>query len=326
MTACSGGPASVVSQPNPGVAPLASATVSLAHIFAPYVYMGQFFPLAQNATAVSRFYTLAFVLGANARTCAATWNGTTPINAGLEQNDIANLRAAGGDVIISFGGYDGYELAQDCPNAADLEAQYQMAMRQYGVRSLDFDIEYGPSGALTDQASIERRNQALAALQAANPGLQVSYTLPVTVQGLTPEDIFLLDNAVSQHVHITAVNLMTMDYGYADRQMEKDAVHAAQASLTQMAQLWPGRSQSQLQSMLSITPMIGQNNTPGEVFQPADADVVEQFAAAYGINRLSFWSAQRDQQCAGGVNANVQDDCSGILQPPDQFASIFQAF
>lgn len=50
-------------------------------------------------------------------------------------------------------------------------------------------------------------------LQAANPGLTVSYTLPVLPAGLTHNGVDLLANAVQRGVRVDVVNVMTMDYG-----------------------------------------------------------------------------------------------------------------
>jgi hypothetical protein len=49
--------------------------------------------------------------------------------------------------------------------------------------------------------------------QAANPGLRVSYTLPVLPAGLTADGVDLLRNTVSHGVQIDVLNIMTMDYG-----------------------------------------------------------------------------------------------------------------
>lgn len=53
----------------------------------------------------------------------------------------------------------------------------------------------------------------MCALQAANPGLTISYTLPVLPTGLTPNGVALLANAVQRGVRVDVVNIMTMDYG-----------------------------------------------------------------------------------------------------------------
>ena len=99
---------------------------------------------------------------------------------------IGALRAIGGDVRISFGGEAGSELAITCTSAAQLQAAYQQVISAYAVNKIDFDIE---GAAVANTAASARRDQALAALQAANPGLQISFTLPVLPSGLTSDGV-----------------------------------------------------------------------------------------------------------------------------------------
>lgn len=49
--------------------------------------------------------------------------------------------------------------------------------------------------------------------QARNPGLTLSYTLPVLPAGLTADGVKLLQSCVANGVRVDVVNLMTMDYG-----------------------------------------------------------------------------------------------------------------
>ena len=53
----------------------------------------------------------------------------------------------GGDVIISFGGANGVELAQSCTTVTALANAYQSIIDRYLLTSVDFDIE---GGAISD--------------------------------------------------------------------------------------------------------------------------------------------------------------------------------
>ena len=48
---------------------------------------------------------------------------------------------------------------------------------------------------------------------------------------------------------------------------------------------------------MGATPMIGQNDTPDEVFTLADATALNQFALSHKLGRMSMWSANRDIVC-----------------------------
>ena len=83
----------------------------------------------------------------------------------------------------------------------------------YGVTRLDFDIE---GSVLSDTAATSLRDQALAALQAADPAVQVDFTLAVAPQGLPTgngSEYALLQDAKAKGVKVSIVNIMTMDFG-----------------------------------------------------------------------------------------------------------------
>ena len=136
-----------------------------------------------------KFYTLAFIIAGRsddgtsaANTAEPTWFGRVPLAQNLYADQIDAIRQRGGDVIVSFGGEAGNELALVVDDAEALEAKYQAVVNQYHFTWLDFDIE---GTALQNAEANRRRNTALAALQAKNPGLRISYTLPVNVSGIS---------------------------------------------------------------------------------------------------------------------------------------------
>ena len=94
-----------------------------------------------------------------------------------------SLKAAGGSAIISFGGESGGELAQTCTSVPALTAAYANVVSTYGVDRLDFDIE---GSTLGDTAANNRRNQALAALQAQNPPSRLTTRSPWPPAGSPP--------------------------------------------------------------------------------------------------------------------------------------------
>ena len=306
-------------------APASAATITWpAHYSAPYVDVSAYptFNLSAAAQASgNRFYTLAFILNTG-NSCTAGWGPSGSIDSGFLQSDIANLRSMGGDVAISVGGANGSEPAPSCTSASALQAQYQKIVTNYSISHLDFDVE---GGALTDTATITRRNQAIAGLEAANPSLKVTYTLPVLPSALTQPGIDLLKNAVTNHARVDVVNMMTMDYGSANSDMGGAATSAATALESQLNSIFTGRTAAQLWAMVGITPMIGQNDSQGEIFTLANASSVLSFANSHGITELSFWSAGRDNGgCAGQSWAS--SSCSGVSQSQWQFTTTFKSF
>jgi chitodextrinase len=301
-------------------------------VFAPYVDMGltvdwQLLTIQQQSGI--KVFTLGFVVGNGG--CTPTWGGVgaTVANDTLPNGTtilslVQGIRAAGGDVIISFGGASGTELALGCSTVSSLQAAYQAVLNKYSVNSstpvrLDFDIE---GGATTDQTSINRRNQALVALKNANPGLVISYTLPVLPTGLVASGVNILNSVKSSGLNLNVVNIMAMDYGSANDNGGQMGLSAQQAASNTHNQVVAAG----LTATIGVTPMIGINDVNTEIFQLADAQSLLNFANANSyITRLSMWSVARDNgSCAGQGFASPV--CSGITQSNWAFANIFKPF
>src|SRR5450631_2655761 len=284
-------------------------------MFAPYVDMSKLansLPQIQASSGIKTF-TLAFVVSGNG--CAPAWGGTVPIATDTTiASGIAKIREAGSDIIIAFGGYDGIDLGQSCPDVPSLQAAYQAAIDKYKAKVLDFDVEHT---AIEDPLSIDRRSQALKALATANPGLQINYTLPATPAGLTDLSVNVIKSAVKYGTPVAVVNLMAMDYGspVPTGTMGPNAVAGASAALCQLKSLG-------LKARVGITPMIGVNDSAGETFTLDDAQVVLHFALANSnsVGLLSFWSMGRDN---GGCSGTVSPLCSGTTQKDWDFSRIF---
>jgi hypothetical protein len=282
-----------------------------------------------------KFFTLAFVTADP--TNQPSWGGYAEydINGGAfdmgVRNQIATLRSMGGDVMVSFGGAAGQELAQTITNVNALVAAYQQVINAYNLTHIDFDIE---GAAVADHASIDRRSQAIAILQqqaaAAGRTLDVWFTLPALPTGLTSDGMYVLQSAKAAGVNVSGVNIMTMDYGEGaapnpQGQMGTYAIQAAQSLFNQMKTVFTTLSDTQLWHMVGITPMIGLNDDTNEVFDQAAARQVLAFAQQHDIGRISMWDLNRDQQNASGKLSYVDLESSSILQQPFEFSSIFEA-
>jgi hypothetical protein len=230
----------------------------------------------------NKFWTLAFMLGNG---CSAAWNGTDPISNNLYVTDVANLRAQGGDVIISFGGAGGNELGQACTTVSSLQAAYQSVITKYNLKWMDLDIE---GGRESDTPSVTRRNQALHNLQVANPGLKVAYTLAVDRTGLPQAQINLLNNAKANGVTLTTVNIMAMDYGPCYTDMGQAAIDAANATRNQL-------SANGITAKVGVTPMIGVNDVTCENFTTSNMQQLVTYAQANSyINLIAYWAMGAD--------------------------------
>ncbi|MFC8489516.1 cellulose binding domain-containing protein [Streptomyces sp. NPDC057235] len=292
--------------------------------FAPYVdtslYPAYDLLATADATGVKEF-NLAFITSGGA--CAPLWGGVTDLANDRVAAQIGALRAKGGDVRVSFGGAAGHELALNCSSGAALAAAYGKVVDQYGLTKVDFDVE---GAALPDTAANTRRAQAIAQLQKAHPGLNVSFTLPVMPEGLTQPGVDLLADAKRNGVRVDAVNIMAMDYGPAySADMGTYAIQAATATQAQVKGVL-GLSDAAAWKAVAVTPMIGVNDVTTEVFKVDDATQLVDFARSKGLGWLSMWSSTRDKQCPDGAVNRADATCSSILQQPLAFTKAFAAY
>ena len=298
-----------------------------SNLFAPYNDMSltvseSIVSTVQNAGL--KGITLAFLVGNGS--CSFGWGGlggTLPTdnepNGTTIQSLVQQMQANGVTVIISFGGANG-AIVNGCNNAGALQAGLQGVLSRYGVNMLDFDME--ASDTLGDGPGLPVLDQALKGLKSANPNLVVSFTLPVLSTGLVSSGIAVLNQAHSDGFNPDVINVMAMDYGSGvdnGGQMGLDATDAAQATHTQI-------QQAGLSSTVGIIPMIGQNDTSGEIFQLSDANTVLNFANSNSyVTRLSFWSLARDN--GGCPNQSFASaTCSGVAQNTYQFSQSFEPF
>ncbi len=205
-----------------------------------------------------------------------------------------------------------------------MQAQYQKVVTQFSLKRVDFDIE---GGGLSSYAL---RDSAVAGLQSANPGLQVSYTLPVLNNGLMSNALAVVQDAISKGVNLSTVNIMAMDFGGSydnGGQMEVAALYGAWSTADQLENVYSNTNYAQMAAKVGITPMIGQNDNSNEVFTLANASQLVSDAHTYGFGFLSFWSATRDYPCPGGATGPpASGSCSGVSSSAQQYSGIFKAF
>jgi hypothetical protein len=232
-------------------------------------------------------------------------------------------------VSISFGGYtvdtNGSDLGAQCSSASAMAAQVESVVTTLHVTHLDFDIE---SNQQNNSSDLALTAQALAQVRswgnANGTPLTISYTVPVLPTGLTSTGQSVLTTARSNGFTPDVVNIMTMDYGSSGTEMGTAANQALDATAGQLASIY-GISTATAYGRLGNTPMIGQNDTSGEIFTLADASTVESHAASQGIALLSFWAEGRDN--GGCPNAGyASSTCSGISQANGAFTQAFQPF
>jgi len=287
-------------------------------VFAPYMYLGNsdHFKITDCADSLGlKYYTLAFIIADKHDQPA--WYGRVPMNAHLYADQIAAIRQRGGDVICSFGGADGQELAIAETDPAVLQASLQSVIDTYHFTWLDFDVE---GSNLDDHPDAnQRRNVALAALQKKNPGLLISYTLPVDPSGIDDASQKLLADARDKGVLVYAANIMVMyfgsDYLKSGKSEAELGIESAEKARQQISAIDP-------RICIGLCPCIGTNGSKDELFTVSDANTLRGFADhTPWVAWISYWSINRDSESHHGG-----DTTSDLPQKPWDFAREFLSF
>jgi len=318
--------------------PAAAAAALPTHVFSPYFETwttDSLTTIAQQSGA--RYFTLAFLETLSKTSCTLAWDGdkarTLTANPVSYASDIASLRALGGDVIPSFGGWSadqgGTEIGDSCKDVNTIAAAYEQVITTYDVSRLDMDIE---GRSLTKPDGIDRRNKAIklvqdwAASPAVNRPLTISYTIPTSRTGLPANELSVIQNAWANGVRLDIVQPMVFDYyDHQSTDMGDSAITAVQGLHTQLMQL-TGWTSAVAWTHIGATIMNGLDDQPKkqEVTTVQDAQQLLAFAQANGMTVLSMWAIQRDNGgCPGNTGAN---DCSGIVQNTWDFTHVLNAF
>jgi chitinase len=279
-----------------------------AHFAAPYLQISTSDSgdmAADMSVSGDKYYTLAFLVSQSG--CTPDWEDGG-YSLGTFNSQISALQAAGGNVIISSGGAGATELAQTCTNVSQLTAAYQNIVNTTGSNRLDFDIE---DSSLADTAATSLRDQALAALQAQDPAVQVDFTLGVSPQGLPTgngSQYAVLQDAKAKGVKVSTVNIMTMDFGAGTNDLAA-AESAAQGAAGQLSSLY-GISTSAAYNMMGLTPIAGVNDD-GTDFSISNAQSLESFAASNGVQELSFWEVDGYDKGTGYQYSSIFNQITG---------------
>lgn len=280
---------------------------------------------------------LSFVVADPGDACAPSWGSAFDLDEAATELDldrrIARYRQQGGDVIVSFGGAINDELATVCTDLGELVEAYEEVIDRYDVTTIDLDIEFDD---LADADGAARRGAAIASIQGdirdRDGELAVWLTLPVAPSGLTADGVAAVDAALEAGVDLAGVNVMTMNFGDGRDEGESmydasaRAVTAVHRQLTSSYQRIGQRlSYEQVMAKIGVTPMLGQNDDPGDVFTLDDAEALTEYVNDQPLGRLSMWSLNRDNPCGPNVAASntPSNFCTSLEQEPLEFSSIF---
>ncbi len=285
---------------------------------APYLYFGWGDPPSpatiMNATGV-KWFTMAFILSTGG--CNPGWDGQRPLLGGVDQTRINEIRAAGGDIVPSFGGWSGNKLGPNCSSPQALAAAYQQVIDAYKLKAIDIDIEN--TDEFENYTVQDRILGALKIVKQNNPGIKTIVTFGTATSGPTSHGVRLINQAAALQANIDVFTIMPFDFGSSN--IQADTINAAEALKNRLKTAF-GWSDAVAYSRIGISGMNGLSDQQ-EMTSIAAWTAIRDWGNSKHIARLAFWSVNRDRPCPGG---GVQENCSGIAQDPWQFTRITAGF
>jgi hypothetical protein len=300
-----------------GAARAAAQPVELA---APYEYLGWGDPQPpQEVLKQSGLHdlTLAFILARKG--CNPEWDGSRPLLGGVDQQAIQSVRASGGDVSVSFGGWSGKKLGSTCKTPTALAGAYQQVIDAYSLHAIDVDIEHNE---IKSKKVRRRVVEALALVRSANPGLEISITFPSSQSGPEASGQSLIADAAVIGFMPDAWTVMPFDFGAPKGTMAQASVDALEGLAGQLASAY-GISQAAAFQHAGISSMNGHTDEAAETVSLEDFSQMISFAREKRLARVSFWAVNRDRPCGGG---GPEEDCSGISQSPLAFSTLLAGY
>ncbi|MEW1859414.1 chitinase [Streptomyces sp. NBC_00669] len=298
-------------------APTASALGNNWYAAAPYLM-----PLDNDppdATAIMdatglKAFQLAFILAPNGGGCSPTWGGTNAVSSDTSvASTIAAIRAKGGDVSVSIGGYGGTKLGQACSDAASTAAAYQQVVTKYQLKAIDFDLE---EPEYENTAAVANELGAAQILQRNNPGIYISVTTAGTAAGTGWFGQQMLNEAKSLGFTPNNFSIMPFDGGFSGAASQTAALTAFNGLL----QSTFGWDAATAYAHEGFSGMNGRSDS-GEYFYQADFQTVLDYATSHGMGRFTFWSLNRDRQCTPpDNNGTTSGTCSSVPQGAWDFA------
>ncbi|WP_353941560.1 carbohydrate binding domain-containing protein [Streptomyces sp. HUAS MG91] len=286
---------------------------------APYFYTGWGNPpspsTVMSATGV-KWFTMAFILSSGG--CNPAWDGSRALTGGQDQTAINAIRAAGGDIVPSIGGWSGNKLGPNCSTPEALAGAYQKVIDAYGLKAIDVDIEN--TDEFENTVVQDRILNALKIVKANNPGLRTILTFGTSTTGPTSYGNRLIEQAKALNADIDVFTIMPFDFG-GGNDMYGNTVNAAEGLKTKLKSVF-GWDDTTAYAHIGISGMNGLSDQQ-ETTTPAIWTQIKDWANSKHIARLAFWSVNRDRPCAGG---GVAENCSGISQDNWQFTKITAGF
>ncbi|MFE0376694.1 chitinase [Streptomyces inhibens] len=297
-----------------GAAATPRAVVPMAA--APYEYLGWGNPQTPTdvmAATGTKTFTLAFMLSDGG--CNPKWDGSRALTGGSDESVIKSIRAKGGDVVVSVGGWSGAKLGEKCGSASALAGAYQKVIDAYRLKALDVDIE---NTEFTNATVRKRVIDALKIVKAKNPGIITYLTMGTTPNGPDSNGKDLIKKGAAAGLDNDGWVVMPFDFGGHSGTMGQATVSALEGLKAAVKNSY-GYGDADAYRHIGVSSMNGKTDDAGETVTLADFRTILGYAQQHHIARFAFWSVNRDRRCGSGSDG---DSCSGVSQDPYAYTKI----
>ncbi|TWD74883.1 ricin-type beta-trefoil lectin protein [Kribbella amoyensis] len=292
--------------PPAGAAPMAAA---------PYLYQGWGSPpnpaTVMNATGV-KWFTMAFILSNGY--CNPMWDGSRPLTGGVDQQAVNAIRANGGDVVVSVGGWSGNKLGENCNSAGELAGAYQKVINALSLKAIDVDIE---ASEFSNPTTRQRVIDALKIVEQNNPGIATYLTFGTSTTGPDGDGQDLIRRGAASGLNLDGWVIMPFNFGGGTTNMATLTRQAADGLKNRVRDAY-GLSDDAAYRKIGISSMNGITDVAGERVNLADFESMLSYASQHHLARFTFWSVNRDRPC----NAGGADTCSGVPQQNWEFTKV----
>ncbi|WP_438290696.1 chitinase [Streptomyces sp. HUAS TT7] len=298
-----------------------AAAASGAMAVAPYEYLGWGNPQKPTdvmaATGV-KWFTLAFILSDGG--CNPKWDGSRALTGGSDESAIESIRGAGGDVVVSVGGWSGNKLGEKCSSASALAGAYQKVINAYHLKALDIDIE---DTEFSNATVRQRVVSALKIVKSNNPGIVTYVTMGTTPNGPDAIGKDLIKKGAAAGLANDGWTIMPFDFGSHSGSMGSATVSALEGLKAAVKSAY-SYSDDTAYRHIGVSSMNGKTDESDETVTTGDFQTMLGYAKQHHIARFTFWAVNRDRQCSGGGSAG--DSCSGVGQSPYAFTKIVSQY
>ena len=227
---------------------------------------------------------------------------------------INTIRANGGDVVVSVGGWSGAKLGENCNTAGELANAYQRVINALQLKAFDVDIEATEfSNATVRQRVID----ALKIVEANNPGIATYLTFGTGTTGPDSNGQDLIRRGAASGLQLDGWVIMPFNFGGGTTNMGSLSIQAADGLKNRVRDAY-GYTDDQAYRRIGISSMNGVTDVAGERVNLSDFQQMLTYASQNHLARFTFWSVNRDRPCNGGP----ADSCGGVPQQPWDFTRV----